>query len=386
MTIVFAIFGLSLAMGLPVALALVAAALYYTNAVQPLPDIVIMHRLVAGMNSFPLLAIPFFILAGNLMNEGGITNRIFAFCNAVVGWLVGGAAFVVVLAAMIFAGMTGAAVAEAGGLGTIALRVLRKAGYPDDFSLGLVASSSIIGPIIPPSLPFVIYGVMAGVSIGELFSAGFVPGLLMGLALITAAGFFARRSDTILRTRFSVRKILETGKEAVLPIMTPVIIVGGILAGLFTPTEAAVAGVAYALFLSVFVYRSLTWDKFLEVSVETVETTGVIMLIAAAAAMFGWVLTISQVTIHFTTFILDVTGGDKTLVMLAIVGILVVIGFFMEAIASITILVPILLPVIERVGVDPVHFGVIMVLTRMRSRHSLARAISSARCGDGPRS
>lgn len=365
MLAVFSIFGILLVCGLPIFLALTAAGLYYVNFVRDLPDIVLLHRLVAGMASFPLLAIPFFILAGNLMNVGGITTRIFNFCSALVGWIVGGAAYVVVFAAMLFAGMTGAAVAEAGGLGTIALRFLRQAGYPDKLSIGLIGASSTIGPIIPPSLPFVVYGVTAGVSIGELFVAGFVPGVLMGLALMAAAGFLVRDNTEIVRGVFSMRAIAVAAKEAVLPMLTPVIILGGILAGVFTPTEAAVAAVIYAFCLNVFVYRSMTWRQFKEISLETVEATAVIMMIAAAAAMFGWILTISGLPSKFASGIIAFTGGNEILVLLMITLLLLIVGFFMEAIASITILVPILLPVVTAAGVDPVHFGVIMVLNLM---------------------
>lgn len=365
MLAVFSIFGILLIFGLPVFLALTAAGVYYVNFVRDIPDIVILHRLVAGMTSFPLLAIPFFILAGNLMNVGGITTRIFNFCSALVGWVVGGAAYVVVFASMLFAGMTGAAVAEAGGLGTIALRFLRQAGYPDKLSIGLIGASATIGPVIPPSLPLVIYGVTAGVSIGELFVAGFVPGVLMGLALMAAAGFFVRGNPNIARNTFSMRAIVHAAKEAVLPMLTPVIILGGILAGIVTPTEAAVAAVIYAFFLNVFVYRSMTWRQFKEISLETVEATAVIMVIAAAAAMFGWMLTISGLPARFASGILALTGGNEILVLLIITLLLLVVGLFMEAIASITILVPILLPVVTAIGVDPVHFGVIMVLNLM---------------------
>lgn len=365
MTAVFAVFGVLLAAGLPVFLALVAAGLYYTNFVRDLPDIVILHRIVSGMTSFPLLAIPFFILAGNLMNVGGITTRIFNFCSALIGWVVGGAAYVVVAAAMLFAGMTGAAVAEAGGLGTIALRFLRQARYPDKLSIGLIAASSTIGPIIPPSLPFVVYGVTAGVSIGELFVAGFIPGILMGLSLMVVAGLLVRGNKKIERSVFSLHALAFAAKEAILPMLTPVIILGGILTGIVTPTEAAVAAVIYALCLNIFVYRSMSWRQFKEISLETVEATAVIMMIAAAAAMFGWILTISGLPSQFASGIIALTGGDETLVLLMVILLLLVVGLFMEAIASITILVPILLPVVTAVGIDPLHFGVIMVLNLM---------------------
>ena len=353
-----------LIMGVPVAIALGGSSLVYVLLSGQVPDLVVVHRMVNGVDSFPLLAVPFFILAGNLMNTAGITNRIFDFAKACVGWMRGGLGHVNVGASVVFAGMSGAAVADAGGLGTIEIKAMRDAGYEPDFSVGVTAASSTIGPIIPPSLPMVIYGVVASASIGQLFAAGLVPGLLMAVALMVMVAWYARRRNYPRDASFSLANLGRSFLRAFLSLLTPAIIVGGILLGVFTPTEAAVAACAYALLLGVVVYRTLTWRRLLRVSFDTIETTAIIMLIVAGASIFAWILTSNRVTELFADFILTVTENPY-LILLLINLILILVGCFMETIAAITILVPVLLPIVVKVGIDPVHFGVVMVLNLM---------------------
>ncbi len=355
---------LMLVVGFPVAIALGGASLLFILLVGRVPDLVVVHRMVNGIDSFPLLAIPFFILAGSLMNSVGITNRIFAFATACVGWLHGGLGHVNIGASVIFAGMSGAAVADAGGLGMIEIKAMRDAGYDADFSVGVTAASSTIGPIIPPSLPMVIYGVMASASVGQLFAAGFIPGLLMAAALMLMVAWYARRRNYPRDAAFSGRVLWHSFLRAFLSLLTPVIIVGGILSGWFTPTEAATAAVLYAMFLGLFVYRTLTWRRFVKVSMETIETTAIILLIVAGASIFAWILTSNRVTEQFAQLITGITD-NKILILLLLNIILFIVGFFMETVAAITILVPVLLPLAVSVGIDPVHFGVIMVLNLM---------------------
>jgi len=276
----------------------------------------------------------------------------------------GGLGHVNVGASVIFAGMSGAAVADAGGLGIIEIKAMKDAGYDVDFSVGVTAASSTIGPIIPPSLPMVIYGVMASASIGQLFAAGFIPGLLMAGALMAMVAWFAHKRHYPRDATFSVRILGVTFKRAFMSLMTPIIIVGGILTGAFTPTEAAAAAVAWALFLGLVWYRTLNFRRFVRVSMETIETTAIIMLIVAGASIFAWILTSNRVTEHFVGLITGLTQ-NPLLVLLIFNVILFVVGFFMETIAAITILVPVMLPVITQVGIDPVHFGVVMVLNLM---------------------
>ncbi len=357
------LFGM-IALGIPVAIALAGSSAIFILLTGSVPPPVVAHRMVNGVDSFPLLAVPFFILAGNLMNTAGITERIFTFATALVGWMRGGLGHVNVGASVIFAGMSGAAVADAGGLGAIEIKAMRDAKYDVDFAVGVTAASSTIGPIIPPSLPMVIYGVVAGASIGQLFAAGFVPGLLMAVALMLMVAWYAHRRGYPRDAAFSVRRLGSTFVHAFLSLMTPVIIVGGILSGAFTPTEAAIAACFWALILGLLVYRTLTWQRFVRVSFDTIETTAVVLFVVAGASIFAWLLTSNRVPEHFAAAILSVS--DRPWVILILINmILLVVGCFMETVAAITILVPVLLPIATTMGVDPVHFGVIMVLNLM---------------------
>ena len=353
-----------LAIGAPVAVALAGSAMLWILVSGDAPQLVMVQRMVSGIDSFPLLAIPFFVLAGSLMNTAGITTRIFDFTAALVGWMRGGLGHVNVGASVIFAGMSGAAVADAGGLGAIEIRAMRERGYDSDFSVGITAASSTIGPIIPPSLPLVVYGVLASVSIGKLFVAGLVPGLLMALTLMAMVWWIARRRGYGADATLSLGRIATTFRAAFMSLMTPVIIVGGILFGLFTPTEAAVCAVGWALALGFLVYRTLTPRRLLAVVVETIETTAVLMLIVAAAALFAWVVTVNRVPETVAGLMLSVASEPWQVLILVNI-LLLVVGLFLEPVAAITILVPVLLPVALKVGVDPVHFGIIMILNLM---------------------
>lgn len=351
-------------LGFPVAFALAGSALLAILYDGQVPELIVLHRMVGGMDSFPLLSIPFFVLAGGLMNSSGITTRIFNFANALVGWMRGGLGHVNISASIMFAGMSGAAVADAGGLGAIEVKAMRAKGYDAGFAVGITAASSTIGPIIPPSLPMIIYGVMASASIGQLFAAGFIPGLLMAVSLMIMVAYYSKKRNYPKDASFSPVRVGKTFQKAFLSLMTPVIIIGGILFGIFTATEAAIAAAAYSLILGSFVYRSLSIKKLVKVSMETIETTSIILMIIAGAAIFSWVLTSQHVTEDFTVWMLTVTD-NKTLLLLMITFILFVVGCFMETIAAITILTPVLLPIAVSLGIDPVHFGVVMVLNLM---------------------
>ena len=363
LTILFVLLAVLLVIGVPVAVSLAVASLVYIM-IDGLPEVVLVHNMINGIDSFPLLAIPFFILAGHLMNTAGITTKIFAFARALVGWMHGGLGHVNVGASIIFAGMSGAAVADAGGLGNVEIKAMRDAGYDTDFSVGITAASSTIGPIIPPSLPLVIFGVMASASIGELFAAGLIPGLLMALSLMIMVAIYSRRRSYPRDAAFDSRRLWETFKGAFFPLLTPVIVVGGIVTGAFTPTEAAVAAVAYALFLGLVIYRSLNWRHLVRVSIDTIETSAAILMIVAAATIFAWILTANQVATLLGDSLLDLTENKYILVMI-IMAMVLVIGMFMETIAAITILVPVLLPIAAKVGLDPVHLGIIVILNLM---------------------
>ena len=363
LTILFIIvFGL-LIIGSPVTVALGVGSLIFIW-MEGTPDLVVLHRMIQGIDSFPLIAVPFFILAGHLMNSSGITTRIFDFAKAIVGWMHGGLGHVNIGASIIFAGMSGAAVADAGGLGTIEIKAMRDAGYDDDFSVGITAASSTIGPIIPPSLPLVIYGVMASASIGELFAAGFLPGLLMGLSLMVMVALYSHYRKYPRDATFSFSRLWVTFKAAFLPLQTPTIIIGGILSGIFTPTESAIAAVVYSMFLGLFVYRTLTWRHILRVSMDTIETSAAILMIVASATIFAWILIDQQVAVILADALLGFST-NKTLILIIIMAVVLLIGCFMETIAAITILVPVLLPIAQKVGIDPVHLGIIVILNLM---------------------
>lgn len=352
-----------LIIGVPVAVSLGLASLIFV-VVSGMPDMLVLHNMVSGINSFPLIAVPFFILAGHLMNSAGITNKIFKFARAAVGWLHGGLGHVNIGASVIFAGMSGAAVADAGGLGNIEIKAMSDSGYDKDFSVGITAASSTIGPIIPPSLPLIVYGVIGDASIGRLFAAGIIPGLLMAVSLMIMVAWYSRRRNYPKDHCFIFRNLVSAFAEAFAPLMTPVIIVGGIITGIFTPTEAAIAAVAYAMFLGLVIYRTLTWKSILRVSLDTLETTSSIMMIIAASTIFAWILTANQVAQQFSDLLLGIT--DNPIALLLVINLIIlIIGCFMETLAAITILVPVLLPIAMQVGVDPVHFGIILILNLM---------------------
>jgi tripartite ATP-independent transporter DctM subunit len=329
-----------------------------------IPFGIMAQRMVYGVNSFPLLAIPFFLLAGRLMNTAGITDRIFNFCNVLIGHVRGGLGHVNILASMIFAGMSGSAVSDAVGLGQIEIKAMKDKGYHPDFSAAVTAASATIGPIIPPSIPMVLYGVLGNVSVGALFIGGIVPGVLMGLFMMVTVSVVARRHHYPVEKRASGKQIIESTGRAFFPLFCPVILIGGIWVGIFTPTEAAAVAVLYSLFLGLVLYRELDWKSLIRVLREALDDTSVILFIIAAASLYGWLLARYQIPSGIAEKILGITQDPLTIMMLINVFLLVV-GCFMESLAAINILTPILLPLAMKVGIDPIHFGVVMVLNLM---------------------
>jgi len=357
---------LTLLAGIPIAggLALVAAA---TMLLTTGPDLLVIfiQRAYAATTSFPLLAIPFFILAGNLMNAGGTTERIFAVANLLVGRIRGGLAHVNVIGSMIFAGMSGSAVADAAGLGAIEIRAMIKEGYTARYSATISAVSATIGPIIPPSIPFVIYGSLANVSVGALFLAGILPGLLMGFGLMGAIAIAARRLNLPRSAGWPpLRVALRTLLRAAPALALPPVILAVIFTGFATPTEAAVVAAAFAFVLGRFVYRELTLADFWQTMWESGRQTAQVMLIIAMSAPFGWVLIQQQVPNAILQALMSLSG-EPWVILLIVNAVLLILGMFLEAIAILIIAYPILAPVMAAIGVDPVHFGVIMVLNLM---------------------
>ncbi|MGE4299322.1 MAG: TRAP transporter large permease [Desulfovibrionaceae bacterium] len=353
-------------LGVPVAVSMgLTAVLTFLVKGEAAILTMVAQRMYASTTSFTLLAIPFFILAGNLMNTGGITERIFRFAKALVGHFWGGLGQVNVIASMIFSGMSGAAVADAAGLGLIEMKAMKDAGYDWKFSAAITAASSTIGPVIPPSIPFVIYGHLTEVSVGRLFLAGVVPGALMGLALMVAVYVISRHRNYPREARCACcGEIWASFIDAFLPLMTPVLIVGGILCGLFTPTEASVVACLYALFLGLVVYRSIRIADLPALFWDTLTHTVRIMFIIASAGFFGWLLILHRIPAQVITA-LTALSSQYVVVMLLIIFILLLLGCFLEGIAVLLITIPIFMKVIVHFGIDPVQFGVVMILASM---------------------
>ena len=326
--------------------------------------IVIPQKIAMAANSFPLLAAPLFILMGNLMNSSGISVRIFEFAKCVVGWMRGGLCQANILGSVIFAGMSGSAVADAAGLGTVEIEMMKREGYDAETAGAITAASATIGPIIPPSLPMIVYGVAAETSIGALFLAGVIPGLLMAGALMLMVRHLAIRKN-LPRHPFEGSRVLWLAfRGAFWALMAPVVLFGGLFSGIFTPTEAAAVAVVYALVLGVFVYREFSLKDLPRLIVDTVETSGVVMALVMAASLLGYCISVSRLPQEFGAALTHLT--QSPIVYLVIVNVLLlVVGCFMEALAAMLVLIPILVPPALALGIDPVHFGLIFVLNLM---------------------
>jgi len=321
-------------------------------------------KLVDSIDVFSLLAVPFFILTGTLMNSSGITERIFSFAKSLVGHFVGGLGHVNIMASVMFSGMSGSALADAGGLGQLEIKSMRDGKYDDDYAGGLTAASAIIGPIIPPSIPLIIYGVVSDQSIARLFLAGAIPGLLMAVSLMIVAYAFAKKRGFPVEEKQNFKQRLYHFRKAFWALLTPIIIIGGIFSGLFTPTEAAVIATAYAMILGFFVYRELSLKKFFDNVVSSLQLTGVAVLMIMAVEFFGQMIAHERIAITISDFFLSVTESPIML-LLMINLLLIVLGTFIESLALLILLVPILVPVVMVAGVDPVHFGIIVILNLM---------------------
>lgn len=344
----------------PVAFALLVPPLVYLGMDPSISFTAAFQRMTAGVNSFPLLAVPLFIMTGNAANAAGITDRLFTFAERLLGHVRGSLGYINVLVSLVFSWMSGAAIADAAALGKVTVPEMRRRGWDARFAVGVTGASSLIGPIMPPSIPAIIYAVTAGVSIGALFVASVVPALLMVLVLSLMVFLHARDKPDLRLPRASVREVGGAAWLALLPLGTPVIVLGGILGGVFTPTEAAGLAVLYILVLGL-VYRQLTWHALRGIVISTAETTGAILLIVASASLFGWVLARERIPQMVADGILSVTTNP--LVFLILVNLLLLlIGTMLEPTAAILIMVPVLLPVVDVFGIDPLHFGVFMIL------------------------
>lgn len=357
-------------LGMPVAYSLgTTSIIAYLMYVSQVPGRefcagLIAQRVVDGVNSFPLLAIPLFLFAGRLMNEGGITERIFRLANDFVGRFKGGLGYVNVVASLIFSGMSGAAVADVVGLGSLEIKAMRDAGYDIPFSCAITGASSIVGPIIPPSIPMLVYGVLAGVSIGKLFLGGIIPGLLMGFSLMGMISILSYIRGYPVGTQTSIKEKLISLKHALLSLLTPVIIIGGIWSGVFTPSEAAGIASVYAIFLCCIVYRIVNLQKLLNIAKKSVIDSVSILFILACASFYSTILTMLRIPYILGEELLLITADPLTILIIINI-FLIIIGCFLPAMVSIYIFTPILVPMVTSIGIDPIFFGVLMILNLM---------------------
>jgi len=355
------IFTFLLVLGLPIAFVLGISSFIYLLKAE-MPSVLIAQRVFVGLDNFLLLAVPLFILAGKLMNASGITGRLIDFFNIVMGHIRGGLAYVNIIASIFFAGITGAGAADTAAIGSIMIPAMKKEGYTPEYSGAVTAISSTIGPTIPPSIAMVVYGAIAEASIAKLFLGGFIPGLLLGFAQILVAAYFARRQKFPVRKKvLSIQTVTVGFFNTILAILMPVILLGGILSGVFTPTEAAGVAAFYALIVGFFIYRELTIPSFLKILYETSVLTGTILIILAMAHLFGWILAAETVPEIVAKAMTSITK-NPIFILLLINILLLFVGTIMETLAAIILLTPILLPLAHSIGIDPIHFGIIMTV------------------------
>jgi tripartite ATP-independent transporter DctM subunit len=358
----FGAFVLFLILGVPISISIGASAIIACIWLG-YPLMVIGQKMVSGLDSFLLVAVPLFILAGNLMNSGKITEKIFNFAKELVGWIPGGLGHSNVVASVIFAGMSGSAAADAGGLGTIEMEAMTSNGYDKDFSAAVTAASSVIGPIFPPSIPLIIYGSIASVSIARLFMGGVIPGLLMGVALMVLVYIMALKRK-YPRVRFNFFSMIKQFLDSILSLITPLIILSGFVFGWFTPTEAASIAVGYALLIAILVYHSMDWKSFKTCLLESALASANSMMIVGSSTLFAYVLVKEGVSTQIADFFLGISSNANVLLIIINV-FLLILGMFMEPGAILTLMLPVLIPIARALNLDMVHFGVVMVLNLM---------------------
>ena len=352
---------LAMALGVPIAYALLVSGVALMLQLDNFDAQILAQNLVEGANSFPLLAVPFFMLAGEIMNAGGLSKRIVVFATALVGHVRGGLGYVAILAAVMMAALSGSAVADSAALASLLLPMMIAAGHDPARSGGLIASAGIIAPIIPPSIGFVIFGVAGGVSVSKLFMAGIVPGLLMGVAIAFTWWLVARKEGNTPPPKASWAQRVSAFRQATWALVLPVIVLVGLKFGVFTPTEAAVVAAVYALLVSTLVYRELKWRDLYGVFASAAKTTAVVMFLVAAAMVSSWLITIAQIPAQLVT-LLHPLLDDPKLLMFAIMVIVMLVGTAMDMTPTILILTPVLMPVVKAAGIDPVYFGVLFIM------------------------
>lgn len=358
--ILFLVFVVCLLLRVPIAIALGLACMIYLLCAD-ISLLVLPMKMYSGIDIFVLLSVPGFILAGNLMNQGGLTDKIITFCNHLLGHIRGGLSLANIGASMIFAGISGTAVSDTASIGSILIPAMKKEGYDGPYAAALTAASSTVGPIIPPSVPLIIAATLSGLSVGKLFLAGALPGFLLGIGMMITATYIATKRNYPKHAKSSLKQVLISFKNTFWALLMIFIILYGIIGGVFTPTEASIIAVLYAAMVGMFVYKELTMHKLNKTIIESIRTTASLMLLIGFANLFGWVLVIERFPQFISSELLSFTD-NKYLVLLIINLILIVVGSFMETIAALLILFPILLKIAVSVGVDPIHFAIIAVL------------------------
>jgi TRAP-type transport system large permease protein len=349
-------------MSVPIAFALVLTAMVLMFFAGSMSSALLIQNIVRGIDSFPLMAIPFFVLAGEIMNVGGISKRIVLFARALLGHVRGGIGYVTVLASMIFAGVSGSAVADTSAIGSILYPIMKEEGYSPEKSAALFTSAGCIGPIIPPSIPMIIYGVAANVSIVKLFLGGIIPGMLIGLGLMTGWYIHTKKKGYKVAGKFSISKIAKATVDAFWALILPGIILGGIIFGICTPTEAAVIAVVYAFFVSFFIYRELKLKDLPKVFVTAAKFTAIVLLVCGAATAAAYYITTAQVPAMLSNALLSLAGDNTNILMLVVNILLLLVGCVMDLTPALLILAPMFVPIVTKFHLDPVYFGCVMVI------------------------
>lgn len=363
-TILFGTFLLCLAIGVPVAICLGISSVAYLVFWADIPLVAFPQKIFAGVDSFVLLCIPGFILAGNLMNGGGITDRIIRFANACVGWIRGGLGMTNVAGSMLFSGISGTAVADAASIGAVMIPGMKKAGYPLDFSAAITAASSVIGPIIPPSVPMIIVGALTGVSVGRMFMAGAIPGIMLGVGMMIVCYYLAVKHNYPRQNWQGFKELFGSFRGAFWALMLTALIIGGLLSGVVTPTETAILAAVYAFVVGVFIYKGITLRQVPKIMIDSAISSAALMALVGVANVFGWIMAAEEIPQAIANGMLSISENKYVIIILINI-LLLFVGMFMETIAALIILFPALMAVTTSVGIDPVHFATFAVLNLM---------------------